>query len=228
MKLINIFTYKNKMEQIRKDIQNIITLIKSNVNGNYSTQINSVLKTLQSQTNQTHEIQLYVVLLQFILNTFSTVFIKVNHIKQGTKNEIDNIIKEYNDKPYSNIDFNVNMIKQLNNDIPLIAPLLDTFMLIYRKKQLIHISKFYSKIKLDTLSNILGKEVNLDNAFFSRLGWIKKDNHVVLTKEIEESDIKYEKGAIMENIAFIEQMNIQYEKLINKHKDIKAYADKTN
>ena len=55
MKLINIFTYKNKMEQIRKDIQNVITLIKSNVNGNYSTQINSVLKTLQSQTNQTHE-----------------------------------------------------------------------------------------------------------------------------------------------------------------------------
>lgn len=216
------------MEQIRNDIQNVITLIKSNVNGNYSTQINSVLKTLQSQTNQTHEIQLYVVLLQFILNTFSIVFIKVNHIKQETKKKIDVIIKEYNSKPYSNIDSSVNEIKQLNDDIPLIAPLLDAFMLIYRKKQLIHISKFYSKIKLDTLSNILGKEVNLDNAFFSKYGWIKKDNHVVITKEIEESDIKYEKGVIMENIAFIEQMNIQYEKLINKHKDIKAYADKTN
>ena len=216
------------MEQIRKDIQNVITLIKSNVNGNYSTQINSVLKTLQSQTNQTHEIQLYVVLLQFILNTFSIVFIKVNHIKQETKKKIDVIIKEYNNKPYSNIDSSVNEIKQLNDDIPLIAPLLDAFMLIYRKKQLIHISKFYSKIKLDTLSNILGKEVNLDNAFFNKYGWIKKDNHVVITKEIEENDIKYEKGVIMENIAFIEQMNIQYEKLINKHKDIKAYADKTN
>lgn len=216
------------MERIRNDIQNVITLIKNNVNGNYSTQINSVLKTLQSQTNQTHEIQLYVVLLQFILNTFSIVFIKVNHIKQETKKKIDVIIKEYNNKPYSNIDSSVNEIKQLNDDIPLIAPLLDAFMLIYRKKQLIHISKFYSKIKLDTLSNILGKEVNLDNAFFSKYGWIKKDNHVVITKEIEESDIKYEKGVIMENIAFIEQMNIQYEKLINKHKDIKTYADKTN
>jgi hypothetical protein len=88
-----------------------------------------------------------------------------------------------------------------------------------------HISKFYSKIKLATLSNILGNEVNLDDAFFSKYGWVKKDNYVVITKEIEESNIKYDKGVIMENIAFIEQMNIQYEKLINKHKDIKTYVD---
>ena len=216
------------MEQLRKDIQNVITLIQSNVNGNYSNQINSILNALQTQTNQTHEIQLYVVLLHFILNTFSIVFIKVNHIKQETKKAIDLIIREYNNKPYSNIDQNVNKIKQLNTDIPLIAPLLNAFMLIYRKKQLIHISKFYSKIKLVTLSNILGNEVNLDDAFFSKYGWIKKDNYVEITKEIEESDIKYEKGVIMENIAFIEEMNIQYEKLINKHKDIKTYVNKNN
>ena len=213
------------MEQIRKDIQNVITLIQSNINGNYSNQINSILNALQTQQNQTHEIQLYVVLLQFILNTFSIVFIKVNHIKQETKKEIDLIIKEYNNKPYSNLDQSVNEIKKLNTDIPLITPLLNAFMLIYRKKQLIHISKFYSKIKLVTLSNILGNEVKLDDAFFSKYGWIKKDTYVVITKEIEESDIKYDKGVIMENIAFIEQMNIQYEKLINKHKDIKTYAD---
>ena len=213
------------MEQIRKEIQNVITLIQSNVNGNYSNQINSILNALQSQINQTHEIQLYVVLLHFILNTFSLVFIKVNHIKQDTKQEIDSIIKEYNDKPYSNLDQSVNEIKKLNTDIPLITPLLNAFMLIYRKKQLIHISKFYSKIKLVTLSKILGNEVKLDDAFFSKYGWIKKDNYVVITKEIEESNIKYDKGVIMENIAFIEQMNIQYEKLINKHKDIKTYVD---
>jgi hypothetical protein len=214
-----------KMEQIRKEIQNVITLIQSNVNGNYSNQINSILNALQSQINQTHEIQLYVVLLHFILNTFSLVFIKVNHIKQDTKQEIDSIIKEYNDKPYSNLDQSVNEIKKLNTDIPLITPLLNAFMLIYRKKQLIHISKFYSKIKLVTLSKILGNEVKLDDAFFSKYGWIKKDTYVVITKEIEESNIKYDKGVIMENIAFIEQMNIQYEKLINKHKDIKTYVD---
>ena len=213
------------MEQIRKDIQNVITLIQSNINGNYSNQINSILNALQTQQNQTHEIQLYVVLLHFILNTFSIVFIKVNHIKQETKKEIDLIIKEYNNKPYSNLDQSVNEIKKLNTDIPLITPLLNAFMLIYRKKQLIHISKFYSKIKLVTLSNILGNEVKLDDAFFSKYGWIKKDTYVVITKEIEESDIKYDKGVIMENIAFIEQMNIQYEKLINKHKDIKTYVD---
>ena len=213
------------MEQIRKDIQNIITLIQSNINGNYSNQINSILNALQTQQNQTHEIQLYVVLLQFILNTFSIVFIKVNHIKQETKKEIDLIIKEYNNKPYSNLDQSVNEIKKLNTDIPLITPLLNAFMLIYRKKQLIHISKFYSKIKLVTLSNILGNEVKLDDAFFSKYGWIKKDTYVEITKEIEENDIKYDKGVIMENIAFIEQMNIQYEKLINKHKDIKTYVD---
>ena len=217
-----------KMDQIRKDIQSVITLIRNNVNGNYATHINPLLNALQTQINQTHEIQLYIVLLHFILNTFSIVFIKVNHIKQETKKEINSIIREYNNKPYSNIDCSVNAIKQLNNDIPLISHLLDVFMLIYRQKQLIHISKFYSKIKLVTLSNILGKEVNLDNAFFSKYGWIKKDDYVVITKEIEESDIKYEKGVIMENIAFIEQMNIQYEKLINKHKDIKAYANTTN
>jgi hypothetical protein len=214
-----------KMEQIRKEIQNVITLIQSNVNGNYSNQINSILNALQSQINQTHEIQLYVVLLHFILNTFSLVFIKVNHIKQETKKEIDLIIKEYNNKPYSNLDQSVNEIKKLNTDIPLITPLLNAFMLIYRKKQLIHISKFYSKIKLVTLSKILGNEVKLDDAFFSKYGWIKKDTYVVITKEIEESNIKYDKGVIMENIAFIEQMNIQYEKLINKHKDIKTYVD---
>ena len=213
------------MEQIRKDIQNVITLIQSNVNGNYSNQINSILNALQSQTNQTHEIQLYVVLLHFILNTFSIVFIKANHIKQETKKEIDSIIREYNNKPYSNLDQSVNEIKKLNTDIPLITPLLNAFMLIYRKKQLIHISKFYSKIKLVTLSNILGNEVKLDDAFFSKYGWIKKDTYVVITKEIEETDIKYDKGVIMENIAFIEQMNIQYEKLINKHKDIKTYVN---
>ena len=213
------------MEQIRKDIQNVITLIQSNINGNYSNQINSILNALQTQQNQTHEIQLYVVLLHFILNTFSIVFIKVNHIKQDTKKEIDSIIKEYNNKPYANLDQSVNEIKKLNTDIPLITPLLNAFMLIYRKKQLIHISKFYSKIKLVTLSNILGNEVKLDDAFFSKYGWIKKDTYVVITKEIEESDIKYDKGVIMENIAFIEQMNIQYEKLINKHKDIKTYVD---
>lgn len=213
------------MEQIRKDIQNVITLIQSNVNGNYSNQINSILNALQTQTNQTHEIQLYVVLLHFILNTFSIVFIKANHIKQETKKEIDSIIREYNNKPYSNLDQSVNEIKKLNTDIPLITPLLNAFMLIYRKKQLIHISKFYSKIKLVTLSNILGNEVKLDDAFFSKYGWIKKDTYVVITKEIEETDIKYDKGVIMENIAFIEQMNIQYEKLINKHKDIKTYVN---
>ena len=213
------------MEQIRKEIQNVITLIQSNVNGNYSNQINSILNALQSQINQTHEIQLYVVLLHFILNTFSLVFIKVNHIKQDTKQEIDSIIKEFNDKPYSNLDQSVNEIKKLNTDIPLITPLLNAFMLIYRKKQLIHISKFYSKIKLVTLSKILGNEVKLDDTFFSKYGWIKKDTYVVITKEIEESNIKYDKGVIMENIAFIEQMNIQYEKLINKHKDIKTYVD---
>ena len=213
------------MEQIRKDIQNVITLIQSNINGNYSNQINSILNALQTQQNQTHEIQLYVVLLHFILNTFSIVFIKVNHIKQDTKKEIDSIIKEYNNKPYANLDQSVNEIKKLNTDIPLITPLLNAFMLIYRKKQLIHISKFYSKIKLVTLSNILGNEVKLDDAFFSKYGWIKNDTYVVITKEIEESDIKYDKGVIMENIAFIEQMNIQYEKLINKHKDIKTYVD---
>ena len=213
------------MEQIRKDIQNVITLIQSNVNGNYSNQINSILNALQTQTNQTHEIQLYVVLLHFILNTFSIVFIKANHIKQETKKEIDSIIREYNNKPYSNLDQSVNEIKKLNTDIPLITPLLNAFMLIYRKKQLIHISKFYSKIKLVTLSNILGNEVKLDDAFFSKYGWIKKDTYVVITKEIEETDIKYDKGVIMENIAFIEQMNIQYEKLINKHKDINTYVN---
>ena len=85
-----------KMDQIRKDIQSVITLIRNNVNGNYATHINPLLNALQTQTNQTHEIQLYLVLLQFILNTFSIVFIKVNHIKQETKKEIDAIIKEYN------------------------------------------------------------------------------------------------------------------------------------
>ena len=123
------------MEQIRKDIQNVITLIQSNINGNYSNQINSILNALQTQQNQTHEIQLYVVLLHFILNTFSIVFIKVNHIKQDTKKEIDSIIKEYNNKPYANLDQSVNEIKKLNTDIPLITPLLNAFMLIYRKKQ---------------------------------------------------------------------------------------------
>ena len=215
------------MEQVRQDVRQVISLIQSNASGNHSAQVNSLLNALQTKDNQTHELQLYVVLLHFVLNTFSVRFCRVNHVKQETKKEIDSIIREYNNKPYSNIDRSVNVIKQLNTDIPLIAPLLDVFMLVYRQRQLVHISRFYSKIKLDTLSRILGKEVNLDDAFFSKHGWIKKDN-VVIPKELEESDIKYERGAIMESIAFIEQMNIQYEQLVNKHKDIKAYTSKTN
>lgn len=214
------------MEQIRNDIQNVIKCIQSNENANHTEQINTVMSSLVSQENQTHEIQLYVVLLQFVLNSFSIVFTKVNHIKQDTKKEIDSIIRVYNNKPYANIDDNINEIKKLNNDIPLIAPLIEVFMTVYRKKQLTHISKFYSTIKLDTLSSLLGKEVELDEAFFNKVGWINNGDHVVITREIENKDIKYDKEFIKENIVFIENMNIQYEQLIKRHKDIKAYSPK--
>ena len=170
-------------------------------------------------------------LLHFILNDFSIRFIRVNHIEQETKKEIELIVTEHNYKPYSNIYRSINKIKKVNTDIPLIAPLIDALILVYRERQVMHVSKFYSKIRLSTLRCLLGlyeNNENLDDEFFSMYGWTKKDNGAVITKEIANSNNKDQKRVVTENIAFIEQMNVQYEKLINKHKDIKTYITKTN
>lgn len=107
-------------------------------------------------------------------------------------------------EPYPNIYPHLDSIEfQLN----LFTLLKDCYFNIYLIKQAVYLSKFYSKIKIKTLENYLGKELTPE--YLSRFNWVKKNDYVI-TEPIKEP---FNILRLMEDLEFIGKMNIAFERI---------------
>ena len=82
------------------------------------------------------------------------------------------------------------------------------------------IEKFYTKIYMSHLVELLGKE-NVTDAFLKEKGWKKEKDYVVI---VNKSDCnKFSAKQAMKDLEFLGKMNVQLDKIVQAHAIAKGY-----
>lgn len=88
------------------------------------------------------------------------------------------------------------------------------------QKQISMVEKFYTKIYMSHLVEILGKE-NVTDAFLKEKGWKKEKDYVVI---VNKSDCnKFNAKQAMKDLEFLGKMNVQLDKIVQAHGIAKTY-----
>ena len=200
------------MDETKEKVNEIIKLVNSK-DTTYKSKSLELIEYLQNieQKKETAETQLTAILLNFILENYTLTNFKFNLISKETMSLIGKLLKNIYESVLPNVHDNFDLIKTGKERInPL---LLEACKKIYKQKQINFIRQFYKKIYYKNLSDYFPIK-DIDKIIADE-GWIKDKELVIPTEKSMPAEFNV--GKEIEDIKYINDMNVQFNKLIKEH-----------
>ena len=205
------------MDKFKKETLSIFENINKN-NPLYLILINDLIKKLNNleyKTEEEEQIQLALILLNFIKGNISLIGLNINKINKDLKNNIKKIVVQFSDKPYCNISKEINNLNSFQNES--ILNLVKSFEISYKNEQINFIKKCYKKIIFDNLQNFFGKNFMINDEFLRKNGWKKEKNYVIINNDLDNNkniSNNIDVNQAINDIKFIGENTIKLDKFI--------------
>ena len=205
------------MDKFKKETLSIFENINKN-NPLYLILINDLIKKLNNleyKTEEEEQIQLALILLNFIKGNISLIGLNINKINKDLKNNIKKIVVQFSDKPYCNISKEINNLNSFQNES--ILNLVKSFEISYKNEQINFIKKSYKKIIFDNLQNFFGKNFMINDEFLRKNGWKKEKNYVIINNDLDNNkniSNNIDVNQAINDIKFIGENTIKLDKFI--------------
>ena len=201
-------------------IKEIINLVNSK-DLSYKSIAQELIQALKDieKKNETSETQLTAVLLNFILGNYSLYGLNFNLISKETKEALEKLLKALYDNVLPNAYSLFDGIKTGKEKLN--PQLLDACKQVYKQKQIDFIRRFYSKINKGNLSNYFPD--NEVDKIINEEGWIKEKGFIIPTEKSAPPEFNVAKE--IEDIKYINDMNIQFNKLIKEHEHLVTFLN---
>ena len=201
-----------EMNEVDGKINEVIRLVKDK-DSRYISKSTELIEFLQNleKKRQTGETQLIVILLNFILENYTLAGLNFELISKETLSAIEKLLKKLYESVLPNVYDSFDMIKTGKEKInPLI---LEACKTNYKQKQINFIRQFYQKIYYKNLQEYFPiKDID---KIISDEGWIR-DKECVIPSE-KNAPPEFNVGKEVEDIKYINDMNVQFNKLIKEH-----------
>ena len=205
---------------MEEKLSEIINLVNAK-DFTYKSKALELIQTLQSteKKNETAEIQLTAILLNFLIGTYNLYGFRFNLISKETKTAIEKLMKALYDNVLPNVYDLFDSIKTGKEKLnPL---LLEACKKTYKQKQIDFIRRFYHKILSKNLKDFF--PIGEIDKIVAEEGWIKEKEFVIPTEKnaIPEFNVAKE----IEDIKYINEMNVQFNKLIKEHEHLVTFLN---
>jgi len=205
------------MDNFKKETLSILENLTNN-NPLYLILINDLIKKLNNfnyKNEEEEQIQLALILLNFIKGNISLIGLNINRINKDLKNNIKKIVVQFSEKPYCNLSKEINNLNSFQNES--ILNLVKSFEIFYKKEQINFIKKSYKKIIFDNLQNFFEKSFLIDNEFLEKNGWKKEKNYVIINNDSDDNQKisnNIDVNQAINDIKFIGENTIKLDKFI--------------
>ena len=199
----------------------IINLVNSK-DFTYKSKSLELIQTLQNleKKEETAETQLTAILLNFLLGNYNLYGFNFNLISKETKEAIQKLMKALYDNVLPNAYGLFDSIKTGKEKLnPL---LLEACKKTYKQKQIDFIRRFYHKILYKNLKDFF--PLNDVDKIIAEEGWIKEKEFIIPTEKNATPEFNVAKE--IEDIKYINDMNIQFNKLIKEHEHLVTFLTK--
>ena len=199
----------------------IINLVNSK-DFTYKSKSLELIQTLQNleKKEETAETQLTAILLNFLLGNYNLYGFNFNLISKETKEAIQKLMKDLYDNVLPNAYSLFDSIKTGKEKLN--PSLLEACKKTYKQKQIDFIRRFYHKILYKNLKDFFPlKEVD---KIIAEEGWIKEKEFIIPTEKNATPEFNVAKE--IEDIKYINDMNIQFNKLIKEHEHLVTFLTK--
>ena len=199
----------------------IINLVNSK-DFTYKSKSLELIQTLQNleKKEETAETQLTAILLNFLLGNYNLYGFNFNLISKETKEAIQKLMKALYDNVLPNAYGLFDSIKTGKEKLnPL---LLEACKKTYKQKQIDFIRRFYHKILYKNLKDFF--PLNDIDKIIAEEGWIKEKEFIIPTEKNATPEFNVAKE--IEDIKYINDMNIQFNKLIKEHEHLVTFLTK--
>ena len=198
------------VDQAKDKLNEIIKLVNSN-DSSYKPKAIELIEYLQNIKTETAETQLNAILLNFILEKYTLSGFNFNLISKETMGAIEKLLKKIYEDVLPNVYDLFDMVKTGKEKInPLI---LEACKNIYKRKQINFIRRFYQKIYYKNLKDYF--PIQDTDKIIANEGWIKEKDYVIPTEK--NAPPEFNVGKEIEDIKYINDINIQFNKLIKEH-----------
>ena len=199
----------------------IINLVNSK-DFTYKSKSLELIQTLQNleKKEETAETQLTAILLNFLLGNYNLYGFNFNLISKETKEAIQKLMKALYDNVLPNAYGLFDSIKTGKEKLnPL---LLEACKKTYKQKQIDFIRRFYHKILYKNLKDFF--PLNDIDKIIAEEGWIKEKEFIIPTEKNATPEFNVAKE--IEDIKYINDMNVQFNKLIKEHEHLVTFLTK--
>ena len=208
------------MEKMDEKISEIITLV-NNKDFTYKSKSSELIQTLKEieKKKETSETQLTAILLNFLIGNYKLYGFNFNLISKETKDAIEKLMKALYDSVLPNAYSLFDSIKTGKEKInPL---LLEACKKTYKQKQIDFIRKFYNKILYKNLKDYF--PINDIDKIIADEGWTKDKDYIVPNEKNASPEFNVAKE--IEDIKYINDMNVQFNKLIKEHEHLVTFLN---
>ena len=200
---------------MEEKLSEIINLVNAK-DFTYKSKALELIQTLQNleKKAETAETQLNAILLNFLIGNYTLYDFNFNLISKETKEVLQKLMKAL----YENVLPNVyGIFDQIKTGKEKLNPLLlEACKKTYKQKQIDFIRRFYKKILYKNLRNYF--TMNDIDKVIAEEGWFKEKDFVIPTQKNETPEFNV--GKEIEDIKYINDMNIQFNKLIKEHEHL--------
>ena len=200
---------------MEEKLSEIINLVNAK-DFTYKSKALELIQTLQNleKKAETAETQLNAILLNFLTGNYTLYDFNFNLISKETKEVLQKLMKAL----YENVLPNVyGIFDQIKTGKEKLNPLLlEACKKTYKQKQIDFIRRFYKKILYKNLRNYF--TMNDIDKVIAEEGWLKEKDFVIPTQKNETPEFNV--GKEIEDIKYINDMNIQFNKLIKEHEHL--------
>jgi hypothetical protein len=208
------------MDETKDKINEIIRLIKAK-DSLYKDKASDLLESLQDleKKKETADTQLTAILLNFILENYTLSNLTFNLISKESMTAIEKLLQKIYEGFLPNVYDLFDSIKTGKEKVnPLV---LDACKNIYKQKQINFIRQFYSRISMKNLREFF--PINEIDNIISQEGWIKEKDCVIPTEK--SAPPEFNVGKEVEDIKYINDMNVQFNKLIKEHAHLVTFQN---
>ena len=207
-------------DESKKKLNEIIKLVNSKDSA-YKPKALELIDYFQNieKKKETAETQLNAILLNFILGNYTLAGFNFDLISKETMNAIEKLLKKIYESVLPNAHDLFDMIKTGKEKInPL---LLEACKTNYKQKQINFIRQFYQKIYYKNLQEYFPIK-DIDKIIADE-GWIREKECVIPTEK--NAPPEFNVGKEVEDIKYINDMNVQFNKLIKEHAHLVTFLN---
>ena len=208
------------MDLTKEKVNEINDLIKEK-DYMYKPKALELIESLQNleKKKETGESQLTAILLNFILEKYTLAGFNFNLIHKDTLDALKNICSKIYDSVLPNVYDDFDRIKTGKEKInPL---LLESCKKVYKQKQINFIRQFYNKLYMKTMKDMFPS--NQVDSIIAEEGWKKEKDYVIPNDK--SAPPEFNVGKEVEDIKYINNMNIQFNKLIKEHAHLVTFMN---